>query len=473
MTMAMTCTKSSPGCARRSRCRWSRACPTATSPPRPRCRSDRRSAWPPSRAWRTWSSTSTWGKPTPRKAHPRSAARFPSQGTTADRQSRRSAWSRSRRVVGAILSRFSAARPRAGRFVVRACYTISFPRRVFGRAVRATFHIPAPRHRDLNRQSHHPVRSQAPVRERQRQVRRRQPLRADRGQRVRQVDVHEDHRRRPGTLGGQRVAGAGRAPGQAAPGPVRVRGLPGAGRGHDGPHRNVVGHVRARRDLRQPRGQRRRLHARRRPGGQVRRIRRLHRRGARRRAAAGPGNRRRPAQPADARSGAGLEAARAAGAGAVLESRRAAAGRADQQPGHQHDPLAGERAQRLPEHDDHHQPRSSLPEPGVHAHGRRGLWRDPHLPRQLRRLHAGLDPGSRAPGVQQRQGQGTRRRAAGLRAPLRRQQVQVAPGHVAPEADRPHQGRAGRGQAPRRARTRTSASSRTRSCTARRSTSST
>ena len=61
------------------------------------------------------------------------------------------------------------------------------------------------------------------------------------------------------------------------------------------------------------------------------------------------------------------------------------------------------------EHDDHHQPRSSLPEPGVHAHGRRGLWRDPHLPRQLRRLHAGLDPGPRAPGVQQRQGQGTRR----------------------------------------------------------------
>ena len=38
--------------------------PTATSPPRPRCRSDRRSAWPPSRAWRTWSSTSIWGKPT-------------------------------------------------------------------------------------------------------------------------------------------------------------------------------------------------------------------------------------------------------------------------------------------------------------------------------------------------------------------------------------------------------------------------
>ena len=39
---------------KRSRCRWSRACLTATSPPRPRCRSDRRSAWPPSRAWRTW-----------------------------------------------------------------------------------------------------------------------------------------------------------------------------------------------------------------------------------------------------------------------------------------------------------------------------------------------------------------------------------------------------------------------------------
>ena len=88
MTMAMTCTKSSPGCARRSRCRWSRACPTATSPPRPRCRSDRRSAWPPSRAWRTWSSTSTWGKPTPRKAHPEALRASPLRGTTADRQSR-------------------------------------------------------------------------------------------------------------------------------------------------------------------------------------------------------------------------------------------------------------------------------------------------------------------------------------------------------------------------------------------------
>ena len=29
-------------------------CLTATSPPRPRCRSDRRSAWHRSRAWRTW-----------------------------------------------------------------------------------------------------------------------------------------------------------------------------------------------------------------------------------------------------------------------------------------------------------------------------------------------------------------------------------------------------------------------------------
>ncbi len=43
----------------------------------------------------------------------------------------------------------------------------------------------------------------------------------------------------------------------------------------------------------------------------------------------------------DERSGAGLEAARTAGPGAVLRSRSAAAGRTDQPPGHQHHPLAG------------------------------------------------------------------------------------------------------------------------------------
>ena len=53
------------------------------------------------------------------------------------------------------------------------------------------------------------------------------------------------------------------------------------------------------------------------------------------------------AQRSDERSGAGLEAARAAGAGAVLEPRHPAARRADQQPRHQHDPLARRRAQRL------------------------------------------------------------------------------------------------------------------------------
>ena len=47
----------------------------------------------------------------------------------------------------------------------------------------------------------------------------------------------------------------------------------------------------------------------------------------------------------DERGGAGLEAARAAGAGAVRRSGHPAARRADQQPGHQHHPLAGGRAQ--------------------------------------------------------------------------------------------------------------------------------
>ncbi len=57
------------------------------------------------------------------------------------------------------------------------------------------------------------------------------------------------------------------------------------------------------------------------------------------------------------------------------------------------------------------------------------------------------DPGARAPGGRQCPGQGARHRTAGLRAPLRRQQIQVAPGHVPPEADRPHQGRDRPGQA--------------------------
>jgi ATPase subunit of ABC transporter with duplicated ATPase domains len=48
------------------------------------------------------------------------------------------------------------------------------------------------------------------------------------------------------------------------------------------------------------------------------------------------------------------------------------------------------------EHHDHHLPRPPLPEPGVHPHGRPGLRHDPGLPGQLRRLHGSLDPGPRA-----------------------------------------------------------------------------
>ena len=48
-------------------------------------------------------------------------------------------------------------------------------------------------------------------------------------------------------------------------------------------------------------------------------------------------------------------------------------------------------------HHDHHLARPPLPEPGVHPHGRSGLRQDHDLPRQLRRLHGGLDPGARTP----------------------------------------------------------------------------
>ena len=129
---------------------------------------------------------------------------------------------------------------------------------------------------------------------------------------------------------------------------------------------------------------------------QVRRVRRLRRRSARRQHSDRRRHRRRAAQRPDARSGAGPEAARAAGAGAVLEARRAAARRADQQPRHQFHPLARGRAQRLRRHDDHHQPRPALPEPGVHAHRGPRLPAAQDLSGQLRRLHAGLGAGARS-----------------------------------------------------------------------------
>ena len=59
-------------------------------------------------------------------------------------------------------------------------------------------------------------------------------------------------------------------------------------------------------------------------------------------------------QRPDERGSAGLEAARVAGTGVVFQSRHPAAGRADQQPGHQHHPLAGRHAQRAQQHHDHH-----------------------------------------------------------------------------------------------------------------------
>ena len=114
-------------------------------------------------------------------------------------------------------------------------------------------------------------------------------------------------------------------------------------------------------------------------------------------------------QRPDERRRAGLEAARAARAGAVLEPGRAAARRADQQPRHQLDSLARRRAEPVQLDDDHHLPRSPLPEPGLHAHGGHGLRHAEGLSGQLRRLHARV---ARRRGNAQQAAQRRRRRSA-------------------------------------------------------------
>src|SRR5690606_12590136 len=82
---------------------------------------------------------------------------------------------------------------------------------------------PAGQSLDFYRQHHHAVRRQAAVRERFRQIRQRQPLRPDRRQRLRQVDLHENPRWGSGAVRRPGDARTQRAPGQAAPGSVRLR----------------------------------------------------------------------------------------------------------------------------------------------------------------------------------------------------------------------------------------------------------
>ena len=114
----------------------------------------------------------------------------------------------------------------------------------------------------------------------------------------------------------------------------------------------------------------------------------------------------------------GPEAARAAGAGAVLAPGRAAARRADQQPRHPFDRLARAHAQRVRRDHDHHQPRPALPEPGVHAHRRPRLPAAQDLPGQLRRLHARLGAGARS--ASRRRTPRPRRRSRDLQEFVRR-----------------------------------------------------
>ena len=296
--------------------------------------------------------------------------------------------------------------------------------------------VPTETHHAHRSKSRNPVRRQAAVRKRVDQVRRRQPLWADRRQRLRQVDADEDPGRRPRSFQWQRRHRPGRAPRQAAAGPVRVRGAARARRRADGPRRVVGDEERARRDLRQPRCQRRGLRARRGPRGAFLGIGRLHGGGARGRTVAGAGNTHGAARGTDERGGAGLEAACAARAGAVRQSGHPAARRADQPPRHQHDPLARRRDQRAQLDDGDHFPRPPLPEQRVHAHGGPGLRHAARLSGQLRRLHDRVHAGARAAAGREQQGQGSHRRTAGVRAPVLGQQGALEAGDVAHQDDR-------------------------------------
>ena len=147
--------------------------------------------------------------------------------------------------------------------------------------------------------------------------------------------------RRARAVLGQRGDRRQRAHRPPAPGPVRLRGPARARRGAHGPRADVGGDGRARCDLRQ----------RRTPteddymkaadleakfaeyGG-------YDSRGTRGLAAVRSGHPRGPAPRPHERGGPGLEAARAARAGPVRGPGHPAAGRADQQPRHQLDPLA-------------------------------------------------------------------------------------------------------------------------------------
>ena len=100
------------------------------------------------------------------------------------------------------------------------------------------------------------------------------------------------------------------------------------------------------------------------------------------------------------------------------------------------------RAQRLRRHDDHHQPRPALPEPGVHAHRRPGFPAAQDLPGQLRRLHAR----PRCRRAQRVEAANAKAKdadlgPAGVRAALLGQCLEGAPGHVAQAADREDQDR--------------------------------
>jgi ABC-type branched-subunit amino acid transport system ATPase component len=200
--------------------------------------------------------------------------------------------------------------------------------------------------------------------------------------------------------------------------------------------------------------------------GEVRRVRRLHRRIPRRRAAARRGHPDRAAQRPDARGRAGLEAARAAGQALFANPDILLL----DEPTNNLDINTIrwlEACSTSAEHHDHHLPRPPLPEPGVHPHGGPGLRPHPGVPRQLRRLHGSVDPGARAAGHRQCQGQGT---VADLQEFVRRFSANKSKARQATSRAKQIEKIKDRGRSsPRRASTRGSASTTTRrtSCTGR------
>ena len=279
----------------------------------------------------------------------------------------------------------------------------------------------------------HAVRVEGPLRRCHHDIFVGPPLRPDRPQRRRQVDLHEAADRR--TAAAARHRGPSRQGRRAPPGPVRLRRVPRHRHGDHGQPQAVERAAGARAALREERPHRRRRHA----SGRARRHRRRRGRlrgGGQRRHPAPGARHPRGAAPQDDVGDAGrAESSRAAGAGAVRQARGAAARRADQPPRPRLDSLGAGISAPLRRHADRDFARSALPERRLHPHRRHRLSDDHHLHRRLRRDGARQDPDPLARGGGQRAAREEDLAAAGLHRPLLRRHPRQ-PGDVAQEGSR-------------------------------------